>query len=89
MAKLADLPTGRQARTIIMFFTYVLSSLNREYIYVGLTNDMSRRVKQHNDGRERTTAPYRPFKLIHWESFETRSEAREREKYFKTGSGKE
>jgi putative endonuclease len=36
-----------------------------------------------------TTKPYRPFKMIHKEVFATRAEAREREKYLKSGIGKE
>ena len=72
-----------------MFVVYAIKSLKREYIYVGLTNDLIRRLAEHNDGRNRTTKPYRPFKLIYTEEFNLRSEARIREKYFKGGSGKE
>ena len=72
-----------------MFVVYAIKSLKREYIYVGLTNDLIRRLSEHNGGRNRTTKPYRPFKLIYTEEFNLRSEARIREKYFKSGSGKE
>lgn len=72
-----------------MFFVYVLNSLSRNYIYVGLTNNVPRRVSQHQEGREKTTAPYRPFKCIYVEEFYSRQEAREREKYLKSGIGKE
>ena len=40
-------------------------------------------------GKERTTAPHRPFRKILEERFETRAEARNREKYLKSGIGKE
>lgn len=56
---------------------------------MGLTKSVPERVKRHNDGREKTTKFYRPFQLIHSESFLTRPEAREREKYLKSGVGKE
>lgn len=72
-----------------MFFVYVLSSQRRKYLYVGLTNNLQRRVIEHESGKERTTKPYRPFILLHWEGFATRQEARMREKYLKSGSGKE
>jgi putative endonuclease len=72
-----------------MFFVYVISSKIRKYIYVGLTENAERRVGQHNDGKERTTKPYLPFELLHQEQYETRIEARKREKQLKTGSGKE
>jgi putative endonuclease len=72
-----------------MFYVYAVKSLKRNYIYVGLTSDLKRRLSEHNNGKNKTTKPYKPFILIYSETFETRAEARGREKYFKGGSGKE
>ena len=72
-----------------MYFVYVLSSVHRNYIYVGLTDDTERRFNQHQAGRNKTTAPYRPFRLVFVESFISRIEARKREKFLKSGAGKE
>ena len=72
-----------------MYFVYVLKSLTRKYLYVGLTKDLERRVQEHNSGKEKTTQPYRPFVLVYRESYSSRKEARQREKYLKSGSGKE
>jgi len=72
-----------------MFFVYALKSDIRNYIYVGLTDNVERRFSQHNSGYEKTTKPYRPFKLLLVESFSTRELARSREKYLKSGVGKE
>ncbi len=72
-----------------MFYVYAISSLEHNYIYVGLTKDIDKRLKRHNDGRERTTKFYRPFKLIYLEECKNRVDARIREKYWKSGSGKE
>ncbi len=72
-----------------MFITYAIKSINRNYIYVGLTNDLTRRLNQHQLGENRTTRAYRPFILILKESFLNRIEARNREKYLKSGIGKE
>jgi putative endonuclease len=72
-----------------MFFVYALRSLNRNYNYVGLTGDIERRMAEHNDGLERTTRPYHAFTLIFSESFPSRIDARKREKYLKSGVGKE
>jgi putative endonuclease len=72
-----------------MFCVYALYSLNRNYIYVGITNNMERRFSEHQNGKNRTTKPYAPFKIILHESFQTRIEARVREKYLKSGIGKE
>lgn len=72
-----------------MYFVYVLLSTKRPYIYVGLTNNLERRIRQHQGGSEKTTAPYRPFQIILTETYTTRIHARQREKYLKSGVGKE
>jgi putative endonuclease len=72
-----------------MFFVYALKSEAKNYVYVGLTDDVERRTSQHNAGYEKTTRPYRPFRLIFVESFPTRGLARQKEKYLKSGIGKE
>jgi putative endonuclease len=72
-----------------MFYVYAISSLAHNYIYLGLTQDVEERIKTHNGGRERTTKFYKPFELIFSEVCETRVEARFREKYWKSGAGKE
>lgn len=72
-----------------MHTVYAIRSRAKPYIYVGMTTDLDRRLKEHNDGKSRTTRPYRPFKPIHTEVFSTRLEARAREKQLKSGYGKE
>ena len=72
-----------------MFYVYVLKSTLRNYIYVGLTNDVNRRVNQHNNKRERITRAYAPFEIMLIEEYDSRAEARKREKYLKSGFGKE
>ena len=71
------------------YYVYAIKSLNRTYIYVGLTNSVERRLEQHNKGQNRSTKAYKPFKLIYTETFKTRIEARNREIYLKSGIGKE
>lgn len=72
-----------------MYKVYAIKSKLRNYIYVGMTSDLEERILRHNNGRERTTRAYRPFELIYYEEHPTREEARKREKYFKSGVGKE
>ncbi|MAO64851.1 MAG: endonuclease [Balneola sp.] len=72
-----------------MFYVYAISSIDRNYIYVGLTSNLEQRVSYHPKGYEKTTKPYAPFHLIYSETFQTRKEARNKEKYLKSGSGKE
>ncbi len=68
---------------------YVLSSTVREYLYVGLTYDLVRRIGEHQRGKETTTRAYIPFEVLLTEAFVSRQAARSREKYLKTGAGKE
>jgi putative endonuclease len=71
-----------------MYFVYGLKSINRNYIYVGLTDSIERRFSEHQNGKNKTTKPNSPFILIHSEAFNTRIEARAREIYLKSGVGK-
>ena len=83
---------GRQARwekVLNMIYVYAISSIGKNYIYIGLTSDLNRRLEQHNSGKERTTRSYKPFELIFSEVCKSRPEARTREKYWKSGIGKE
>lgn len=72
-----------------MIFVYAISSINFNYIYVGMTADIEERFSRHNSGREKTTKPYAPFIILHTEECKDRKEARKREKYWKSGIGKE
>lgn len=58
-------------------------------IYIGITADVERRLKQHNSGKNLSTKYRTPFDLIYCEKAEDRVEARKREKYFKSGIGRE
>ena len=71
------------------FTVYAISSQSRNYIYVGITSNLEARLVRHNSGFEKTTKPYAPFDLIFTEILEDRESARNREKYFKSGIGKE
>ena len=72
-----------------MYFVYALSSLERNYIYVGLTDSVERRFYEHNSGKNKTTKPHLPFKIILVIECENRIEARKLEKHYKSGIGKE
>jgi putative endonuclease len=72
-----------------MITVYAIKSLTRNYIYVGMTNDLERREQEHNNGENKSTKAYKPFVLIYSESFPDRIFAREKEKFLKSGVGKE
>ena len=85
-----DLPAGRQAQNRTnMYYVYAIKSVRVNYIYVGISDNPERRIKQHNKGYNKTTKPYAPFKLLRIEILADREQAREREKYLKSGFGKE
>jgi len=72
-----------------MFFVYSIRSLTKNYIYVGLTDNFDRRFKEHQSGKNKTTKPYKPYEVLLVEQYQTRQEARNREKFLKSGIGKE
>ncbi|MCX6813157.1 MAG: GIY-YIG nuclease family protein [Candidatus Azambacteria bacterium] len=72
-----------------MYFVYVLKSEKDNYLYIGITNNLNKRLKQHNDGSNFSTKHRRPFKLVYFEIKENRQKAREREKFLKSGCGRE
>ncbi|MBL7729312.1 MAG: GIY-YIG nuclease family protein [Dinghuibacter sp.] len=66
----------------------IFSELNGN-IYVGMAIDPDRRLKEHNSGKSNFTKKFRPWKTIYREIHKDWATARTREKYFKTGIGKE
>jgi putative endonuclease len=72
-----------------MFFVYIIRSELNGWFYVGMSQDVDKRLKEHNSGKARSTKGYRPWALFFFESFDTRIEARKREVYLKSGIGKE
>ena len=56
--------------------------------YVRMTNDIERRLKEHNSGKSIYTKKYISWKLVYEEELTNRNEAREKEKYFKSASGR-
>lgn len=71
-----------------MFYVYILESLRDGKLYIGYTNDLKRRISEHNSGKVLITKHRRPFKLIYFEAYLNEQDATSREKYFKTGWGR-
>ena len=53
-----------------------------------MSDNVEKRLKEHNKGLSKSTKPYVPWRLVHSEQFETRMEARTREKYLKSAAGR-
>ena len=88
------LPAGREQLTnakhkIMKFYVYVLKSETHFRFYVGMTQRLEERLKEHNSGKTKSTKGYGPWKLFFFEECSSRLEARMREKYLKSGAGKE
>ena len=71
-----------------MYYVYILQSIRKpEWLYKGSTSDLKKRVNEHNHGKNFSTAPYAPFKLIYYEAYLLKQDAEAREKYLKTSMG--
>ncbi|MBI3307106.1 MAG: GIY-YIG nuclease family protein [Candidatus Omnitrophica bacterium] len=70
-----------------MFCTYVLRSKKDNKLYIGHTQDLEKRLEEHNAGLVQSTKSRIPFVLVHFEKFATRSEARWQERKWKTAWG--
>lgn len=70
-----------------MYYTYILQSLKDKSLYIGYTSDLKRRFEQHNSGKSLATKPFRPYKIIFYEAFVNKVDAKNREKYLKSGWG--
>lgn len=63
-----------------MWSVYVLQSQRDNFLYVGMSEDVPRRFKEHCTGKVRSTKAHRPLRLAHVEKVGTIAEARKREK---------
>lgn len=70
-------------------YVYAIQSLKDGRIYVGMSSDLQKRIKEHNLGQTKSTKGYLPWTLLYNEILSNRIEARTREKFLKSGCGKE
>jgi len=72
-----------------MYYTYILQSIEHpEHFYVGYTDDLARRLKQHNSGNSIYTNKFRPWKLRGYIVFDSKDKAEKFEQFLKTGNGR-
>ncbi len=72
---------------MIMFYNYILQSKKNKSLYVGYTVDLRKRLKEHNQGLNKATKPYKPWELIYYEACLNEDDAKRREHYLKTSQG--
>ena len=68
-----------------MYVVYAIKSRNKNFIYVWMTNNLSRRIYDHQNWKNISTKAYAPFDIVYTEECENSLEARKREKYWKSG----
>jgi predicted GIY-YIG superfamily endonuclease len=84
-----ELRLAGQRYQILMHYVYLLQSISHlNEPYVGLTDDLRKRLKDHNDGRSPHTAKFRPWVLVAYFAFGQEKTALAFEKYLKSGSGR-
>lgn len=71
-----------------MYYVYILLSQQDDRTYAGYTNDIERRLRGHNRGKVDATQHRRPLELFYLEKFNTEKEAKEREEWYKSSSGR-
>lgn len=77
-----------------MYSVYVLINLRTNRTYVGQTSDLNRRLKQHNNNSDSNPQRYTKkipgsWKLVHKEEYSSRAKAMRREKFLKSGQGRQ
>jgi len=72
-----------------MFYVYVLRSQSTGSSYTGQTASIPQRLLRHSEGLSPSTKGRGPWELVHVEEFTTRAEAMRRERYLKTGKGRD
>ena len=70
------------------WYTYVLLSKKDDFLYVGCTQDLQNRLKEHNNSEVFSTKHRLPIKLIYHETCLNKKDAYTREKYLKSGMGR-
>ncbi len=66
-----------------MYFVYILQSNRDETYYIGQTENLKKRLEQHNLGISKYTKTKRPWKIVYIEEFKTRKNALSRERFLK------
>lgn len=70
-----------------MYHVYVLESCNSKKWYIGYTNNLQRRLEEHNNHKNVSTAREQIWKIIYCETYIDKMDALGREKFLKSGSG--
>lgn len=81
------MPSNTTSR-MFFHYVYVLESLKDKDLYIGYTNNLKRRLEEHNKGQSFATKFRLPFRLIYFEGCINQKDAKRRENYLKTTQGR-
>lgn len=70
------------------YYVYILHNLQRNFIYIGYSEDLKTRIITHNKGEVTSTKAYMPLELIHYEAYKNMKDAKRRETYLKSNKGR-
>lgn len=73
---------------LMSYMTYILLSKIAKKTYVGHTDNLLRRLEEHNRGRSIFSSRYRPWVILYNESYSLEVDAVKREKYFNSAAGR-
>ncbi len=71
-----------------MYYVYVLKSKKDSRFYIGFSTDLKQRLKEHNEGKVKSTKSRRPLELVYYEAYKDENKARRQELFYKTGQGR-
>ena len=66
------------------YYVYILESECDNSYYIGYTEDLQLRLQRHNDGWSRSTKAKRPWKIVYYEKYQSKTEALRREREIKS-----
>ena len=69
------------------YIVYILKSDSKNKFYIGCTSNLEKRIFYHNNGKNKSTKPYKPWKVIYTEKFKNKSDAYRREWFLKHPNG--
>jgi len=72
----------------MFYYVYVLLSLKDKKFYIGFSENIEKRLLEHNSGKVKSTKNRKPFRLLCYEAYLTKSEALAREKYLKSSDAR-
>ncbi|MFN4212624.1 MAG: GIY-YIG nuclease family protein, partial [Microgenomates group bacterium] len=73
----------------LVYYVYILQSLKNNNLYMGFSSNLKNSLENHNLGLNHSTKNRRPLKLIYYEAFLNEEDAKNKEKFYKSGRGHE